>query len=40
MILYVPNNMHPSQLTHICSKEVSLKSLQEPHDFQIRLSMS
>jgi hypothetical protein len=34
MILYVPNNMHSSQVTHICNKEVSLKSLQEPHDFQ------
>jgi hypothetical protein len=39
MILYVPNNMHSSQVTHICNKKVSLKSLQEPHDFQIRISM-
>jgi hypothetical protein len=35
MILYVPNNMHSSQFTHIYNKEVSLKSLQEPYDFQI-----
>jgi hypothetical protein len=37
MILYVPNNMHSSQLTHICNKEVSLKSLQEAQRLQIKI---
>jgi hypothetical protein len=35
MILYVPNYMHSSQLTQICNKEVSMKSLQEPYGLQI-----
>jgi hypothetical protein len=34
MILCVPNNMHSSQLTQICNKEVSIKSLQKPYDLQ------
>jgi hypothetical protein len=28
MILYVPNNIHSSQVTHICNKEVLLRHLQ------------
>jgi hypothetical protein len=28
MILYIPQIMHSSQLTHIFNKEVSLRSLQ------------
>jgi hypothetical protein len=37
MILYVPNNMHSSQLTNIFNKEVSLRPLQEAQHLQINI---
>jgi hypothetical protein len=37
MIFYIPNNMHSSQLTHICNKEVSLSPLQEAQHLQIKI---
>jgi hypothetical protein len=37
MILYVPNNMHSYQLTHICNKDISLRPLQEAQYLQIKI---
>jgi hypothetical protein len=37
MILYVPNNMHSFQLSHICNKEVSLRPLHEAQQLQIKI---
>jgi hypothetical protein len=37
MILYVPHNMHSSQLTHIFNKEASLRPLQEAQHLKIKI---
>jgi hypothetical protein len=37
LILYVPNDMHSSQLSHICNKEVLLRPLQEAQYLQIKI---
>jgi hypothetical protein len=37
MILYVPNNMYSSQITHNCNKEVSLRPMQEAQHLQIKI---
>ena len=39
MILNTPQDMHSSQLTHICNKEVSLRPMQEASQLQIKRFM-